>query len=222
MPFAVVEGRAGHRVAARSLHPAVRARGVPRGVRGTARPTAVSDPPPEPRHPRHPDRRDLAAVRQVHRAHEGDAVRARRRVPRHGRDAGRDQVADAAAALRRWRGRRRGSARRARATPSGVRAFQEGGPGHRRSRADGARRAAGERGRRRAPVVTKLPEITLKELLLVFKEALDRSTMFAHHHVRREPLSVRERMSNILVDAASRALRRLRALVRSDGRQRSA
>ncbi len=49
------------------------------------------------------------------------------------------------------------------------------------------------------PVVTKLPDITLKELLLVFKEALDRSTMFAHHHVRREPLSVRERMSNILV-----------------------
>jgi segregation and condensation protein A len=49
------------------------------------------------------------------------------------------------------------------------------------------------------PVVTKLPDITLKELLIVFKEALDRSTMFAHHHVRREPLSVRERMSNILV-----------------------
>ena len=48
-------------------------------------------------------------------------------------------------------------------------------------------------------VVTKLPEITLKELLIVFKEALDRSTMFAHHHVSREPLSVRERMSNILV-----------------------
>ena len=49
------------------------------------------------------------------------------------------------------------------------------------------------------PVVTKLPDITLKELLIVFKEALDRSTMFAHHHVRREPLSVRERMSTILV-----------------------
>ncbi len=49
------------------------------------------------------------------------------------------------------------------------------------------------------PVVTKLPDITLKELLAVFKEALERSTMFAHHHVRREPLSVRERMSNILV-----------------------
>jgi len=48
-------------------------------------------------------------------------------------------------------------------------------------------------------VVTKLPEITLKELLIVFKDALDRSTMFAHHHVQREPLSVRERMSHVLV-----------------------
>jgi segregation and condensation protein A len=49
------------------------------------------------------------------------------------------------------------------------------------------------------PVVTKLPDIALKELLIVFKEVLDRSQMFAHHHVQREPLSVRERMSNILV-----------------------
>jgi segregation and condensation protein A len=49
------------------------------------------------------------------------------------------------------------------------------------------------------PVVTKLPDLTLKELLLAFKEVLDRSTMFAHHHVQREPLSVRERMSTILV-----------------------
>ena len=48
-------------------------------------------------------------------------------------------------------------------------------------------------------VVTKLPDITLKELLIVFKEALERSSMFAHHHVQREPLSVRERMSQVLV-----------------------
>jgi segregation and condensation protein A len=53
------------------------------------------------------------------------------------------------------------------------------------------------------PVVTKLPDITLKELLIVFKEVLDRSQMFAHHHVRREPLSVRERMSNILLTLQS-------------------
>ncbi|HEX6998690.1 MAG TPA: ScpA family protein [Gammaproteobacteria bacterium] len=48
-------------------------------------------------------------------------------------------------------------------------------------------------------VVTKLPDITLKEMLIVFQEALQRSKMFAHHHVQREPLSVRERMSTILV-----------------------
>jgi segregation and condensation protein A len=47
--------------------------------------------------------------------------------------------------------------------------------------------------------VTKLPDITLKELLIVFKDTLERSTMFAHHHVRREPLSVRERMSTVLL-----------------------
>ena len=52
-------------------------------------------------------------------------------------------------------------------------------------------------------VVTKLPDITLKELLIVFKEALVRSQMFEHHRVQREPLSVRERMSNILVTLQS-------------------
>lgn len=47
-------------------------------------------------------------------------------------------------------------------------------------------------------VVTTLPDITLKELLVAFKEAIDRSDMFAHHHIQREPLSVRERMSAVL------------------------
>ena len=40
--------------------------------------------------------------------------------------------------------------------------------------------------------------MTLQEMLLAFKEVAVRATMFAHHHVTREPLSVRERMSNIL------------------------
>ena len=48
-------------------------------------------------------------------------------------------------------------------------------------------------------VVTKLPDITLKELLVAFKEAVERSDMFAHHHIQREALSVRERMSQVLV-----------------------
>jgi segregation and condensation protein A len=52
-------------------------------------------------------------------------------------------------------------------------------------------------------VITKLPDVTLKELLMVLKDALARSEMFAHHHVQREPLSVRERMSAVLVTLES-------------------
>jgi segregation and condensation protein A len=47
-------------------------------------------------------------------------------------------------------------------------------------------------------VVTQLPDITLKELLLSLKQVMDRADMFAHHHVQRERLSVRERMTQIL------------------------
>jgi segregation and condensation protein A len=48
------------------------------------------------------------------------------------------------------------------------------------------------------PVARSLPQVTLREMLLAFKEVAVRAAMFAHLHVRREPLSVRERMSNIL------------------------
>ncbi len=44
-----------------------------------------------------------------------------------------------------------------------------------------------------------LPEVALQELLLAFRDVAMRSEMFAHHHVQREPLSVRERMTEILV-----------------------
>jgi len=47
-------------------------------------------------------------------------------------------------------------------------------------------------------VVRTLPQITLQELLIAFKEVVARSEMFAHHHIRREQLSVGERMSDIL------------------------
>jgi segregation and condensation protein A len=49
------------------------------------------------------------------------------------------------------------------------------------------------------PVVTRLPDLTLKELLLAFKDVLARAELLAHHHIRREPLSVRQRMSEVLV-----------------------
>lgn len=43
-----------------------------------------------------------------------------------------------------------------------------------------------------------LPKVTLQELLAAFQEVLARAEMFTHHHVQREPLSVRERMSQVL------------------------
>ncbi|MGR9073629.1 MAG: segregation and condensation protein A, partial [Gammaproteobacteria bacterium] len=47
-------------------------------------------------------------------------------------------------------------------------------------------------------VKKRLPEITLKEMLLAFKDVLGRVEKLSHHHITREPLSVRERMSTIL------------------------
>jgi len=48
------------------------------------------------------------------------------------------------------------------------------------------------------PVVEKLPDLTLKELLVAFKEVLARAELNAHFHIQREPLSVRQRMSEVL------------------------
>jgi segregation and condensation protein A len=56
--------------------------------------------------------------------------------------------------------------------------------------------ASAEMGERRA--VKVLPDITLKELLIAFRDVALRAEMFAHHHINREPLSVRARMSDIL------------------------
>jgi segregation and condensation protein A len=46
--------------------------------------------------------------------------------------------------------------------------------------------------------VRALPQITLQEMLVAFKEVVARAEMFAHHHIARERLSVGERMSDIL------------------------
>lgn len=42
------------------------------------------------------------------------------------------------------------------------------------------------------------PDVDLRELLLALREAMARAQMFSHHHIQREPLSVRERMSRVL------------------------
>jgi segregation and condensation protein A len=47
-------------------------------------------------------------------------------------------------------------------------------------------------------VVRIPPQVTLQEMLLAFQDVLARSDMFAHHHVQREPLSVRQRMTDVL------------------------
>jgi len=47
-------------------------------------------------------------------------------------------------------------------------------------------------------VVRVQPQVTLREMLTAFKDVIARAEMFAHHHVQREPLSVRQRMSDVL------------------------
>ena len=47
-------------------------------------------------------------------------------------------------------------------------------------------------------VVRLLPQVTLQEMLVAFKEVVLRAEMFAHHHIQRERLSVRARMGDIL------------------------
>ena len=47
-------------------------------------------------------------------------------------------------------------------------------------------------------VIEKLPDVTLKELLLAFHDVLKRAEMFTNLHMQREPLSVRQRMTEIL------------------------
>ncbi|NOY62673.1 MAG: segregation/condensation protein A, partial [Gammaproteobacteria bacterium] len=42
------------------------------------------------------------------------------------------------------------------------------------------------------------PVVTLREVMLAFKDVLKRAEMFSHHQIKMEPLSVRERMSHIL------------------------
>lgn len=47
-------------------------------------------------------------------------------------------------------------------------------------------------------VSTKMPDVSMKELLLAFHDVLKRAEMFTNLQLQREPLSVRQRMSEIL------------------------
>jgi segregation and condensation protein A len=57
------------------------------------------------------------------------------------------------------------------------------------------------------------PTVELRDLLLAFQGLLARAQLFAHHHVQREPLSVRERMSMILERLADGRFLELTTLV---------
>lgn len=56
-------------------------------------------------------------------------------------------------------------------------------------------------------VVRLVPEVAMKELLIAFKEVLHRADMFSHHHVGREQLSVRQRMSDVLASLQDKEFR---------------
>jgi len=47
-------------------------------------------------------------------------------------------------------------------------------------------------------IVRLPPEVDLKDLVAAFQQVMQRASMYAHHHVQMESLSVRERMSSIL------------------------
>ena len=47
-------------------------------------------------------------------------------------------------------------------------------------------------------VVAMPPDVELQDLITAFQEVMKRASMYAHHHVQLESLSVRERMSSVL------------------------
>ena len=52
-------------------------------------------------------------------------------------------------------------------------------------------------------VVQLPPEVELQDLIAAFQEVMKRASMYAHHHVQLEALSVRERMSIVLSKVSS-------------------
>ncbi len=68
-------------------------------------------------------------------------------------------------------------------------------------------------------VTRKLPEVPLKSLLKAFAEVMQRAAMSEHHHVQMEPLSVRERMSNMMESLSQDKFTTFRSLFdRQEGR----
>src|SRR3546814_15321982 len=51
---------------------------------------------------------------------------------------------------------------------------------------------------RAMPSTAQLPMPRLSELVLAFRDIMERVSLYKHHEISREPLSVRERMTHIL------------------------
>jgi segregation and condensation protein A len=65
-------------------------------------------------------------------------------------------------------------------------------------------------------VVKLQPNVTLQEMLVALKDVMKRAEMFAHHHISRERLSVRQRMSEVLNTMSTRAFVEFVALFRPE------
>lgn len=61
-----------------------------------------------------------------------------------------------------------------------------------------------------------LPEVDLKEILHAFAAVLRRSDLFEHHHIQRESLSTREKMSQILLTISDKQFTPLMSLLRKE------
>ena len=67
-------------------------------------------------------------------------------------------------------------------------------------------------------VVKMQPNVSLQEMLVALKDVMGRAEMFAHHHISRERLSVRQRMSDVLGTLRYAGVRRVRDAVPRRGR----
>src|SRR5580700_3410324 len=65
-------------------------------------------------------------------------------------------------------------------------------------------------------IVRLVPQVTLQEMLLAFRDVVVRNEMFAHHHVQRERLSVRERMTDIVARLGNAGFLEFVQLFRAD------
>jgi segregation and condensation protein A len=65
-------------------------------------------------------------------------------------------------------------------------------------------------------ITRALPDVTLKEMLLAFRDVAMRAELFAHHHVQREPLSVRARMTEVLATLSADSFVEFVALFRPE------